>query len=81
MNRRKAKEENRMNKTLSKEYLEWSKKARKAQIDTNLSNKIIAENLGYSRQLVTAVVNGRKESSIAIARISKQLQIAKPNIY
>ena len=70
-----------MSKPLSKEYLAWSIEAQKAQIDTNLTNKIIAENLGYSRQLVTAVVNGRKESSIAIARISKQLQIAKPNIY
>lgn len=70
-----------MSKTFSKEYLEWSKNAKKAQIDMDMPNKAIAESLGYSRQLVTAVVNGRKESSIAIARISQQLNITKPNIY
>ncbi len=68
-----------MKKTFTKEYLRWSKEAQKARIDRNMSNKIIAENLGYSRQLVTAVINGRKESSIAIVRISKQLNISKPN--
>ena len=61
----------------SKRYLEWSKEAQKAQIDTGKSNKVLAEELGYSRQLVTAVVNGRKESAIAIARISKCLNIQK----
>lgn len=70
-----------MSKTFTKEYLIWSKKAQKAQIDRDMSNKMIAEELGYSRQLVTAVINGRKESSIAIARISKQLNISKPNAY
>lgn len=70
-----------MNKTFTKGYLEWSKEAQKAQIDTNLTNKKIAENLGYSKQLVTAVIKGRKESSIAIARISKQLNIPKPNAF
>lgn len=67
-----------MSKTFSKEYLRWSKEAQKARIDRNMTNKFIAEKLGYSRQLVTAVINGRKESSIAIARISKQLGILKP---
>lgn len=67
-----------MSKTFSKEYLRWSKEAQKARIDRNMTNKFIAEKLGYSRQLVTAVINGRKESSIAIARISKQLDILKP---
>lgn len=65
-------------KTLSKEYKEWSKEAQKAQIDLELDNKTLANNLGYSRQMVTAVVNGRKESPLAIAKISKQLKIAKP---
>ena len=68
-----------MNKAFTKEYLAWSKEAQKARIDRNMSNKAIAENLGDSRQLVTAVINGRKESSIAIVRISRQLNIAKPN--
>lgn len=67
-----------MNKAFTKEYLAWSKEAQKARIDRNMSNKLIAEKLGYSRQLVTAVINGRKESSIAIARISRQLNISKP---
>lgn len=62
----------------TKEYLKWCKEAQKARIDRNMSNKIIAEKLGYSRQLVTAVINGRKESSIAIVKISKQLNISKP---
>ena len=70
-----------MGKTFTKEYMVWSKKAQKARIDTNMSNKMIAEALGYSRQLVTAVINGRKESSVAIARISKQLGISKPNAF
>lgn len=70
-----------MSKTFTKGYLEWSKTAQKAQIDRDMSNKMIAEELGYSRQLVTAVINGRKESSIAIARISKQLNISKPQCY
>lgn len=65
-------------KTLSEEYKQWSKLAQKAQIDMELDNKTLAENLGYSRQLVTAVVNGRKESGPAIVRISKQLNIPKP---
>ncbi len=68
-------------KTLTKEYLEWSKTAKKAQIDKEMSNKKIAEELGYSRQLVTAVINGRKESSLAIARISRQLNISKPKSF
>lgn len=68
-----------MGKAFTKAYLEWSKEAQKARIDRNMSNKIIAEKLGYSRQLVTAVINGRKESSLAIARISMQLNISKPN--
>ncbi len=65
-------------KTLSEEYRVWSKMAQKAQIDLDLDNKTLAQNLGYSRQLVTAVVNGRRESALAIARISKQLRIPKP---
>lgn len=64
---------------VSKQYLEWSKNAQKAQIDTGLGNKDLAEQLNYSRQFVTAVVNGRKESSIAIAKISKCLGIPKMN--
>lgn len=68
-----------MGKAFTKAYLEWSKEAQKARIDRNMSNKIIAEKLGYSRQLVTAVINGRKESSLAIAKISMQLHIAKPS--
>ena len=67
-----------VSKTFTNEYLMWSKEAQKARIDRNMSNKFIAEDLGYSRQLVTAVINGRKESSIAIARISRLLNIAKP---
>lgn len=63
---------------LSEEYKEWSKTAQKAQIDTGLGNRVLAERLGYSRQMVTAVVNGRKESSLAIAKISKELCISKP---
>lgn len=68
-------------KNFTKEYLEWSKAAQKAQIDKEMSNKMIAEELGYSRQFVTAVVNGRKESALAIARISKELNISKPTAY
>lgn len=65
-------------KTLSQEYKVWSKMAQKAQIDLELDNKTLAQNLGYSRQLVTAVVNGRRESPLAIAKISTQLRIPKP---
>lgn len=63
--------------TFSKKYLEWSKEAQKAQIDTGLSNKDLAEQLNYSRQFVTSVVNGRDESRLAIARISRCLGIPK----
>ncbi|MBD5469104.1 MAG: helix-turn-helix transcriptional regulator [Lachnospiraceae bacterium] len=59
-------------------YPQWSKIAQKAQIDLNLDNKAIAERLGYSRQFVTAVINGRKKTPDAIARISKQLDIPQP---
>lgn len=61
----------------SEAYLTWSKEAQKAQIDTGKTNKTLAEELGYSRQMVTAVVNGRKESPLAIARISRCLNIPK----
>lgn len=63
--------------TFSRRYLEWSKEAQKAQIDTGLGNRDLAEKLNYSRQFVTSVVNGRKESRLAIARISKCLGIPK----
>lgn len=59
-------------------YPQWSKIAQKAQIDLNLDNKAIAQRLGYSRQFVTAVINGRKKTPDAIARISKQLDIPQP---
>ncbi len=59
-------------------YPQWSKIAQKAQIDMNLSNKEIAQRLGYSRQFVTSVINGRKKSPDAIAKISKQLDIPQP---
>ncbi len=61
----------------SKEYQDWSRAARHAQIDTGMTNKRIAEKLGYSRQFVTAVVNGRRESREAITRISKCLKIPR----
>lgn len=64
-------------RTFNKKYLEWSKEAQKAQIDTGLSNKDLAEQLNYSRQFVTAVVNGRDDSRLAIARISRCLGIPK----
>lgn len=59
-------------------YHQWSKIARKAQIDMELNNTAIAQRLGYSRQFVTSVINGRKKSPDAIARISKQLDIPQP---
>lgn len=65
-------------KVVSKEYLEWSNRAQKAQIDTGLSNVKIAEKLGYSRQFITAVVNGRRDSRLAITKISQLLNIEKP---
>lgn len=65
--------------TFSEEYKQWSKVAQKAQIDMDLGNRTLAERLGYSRQMVTAVVNGRKESPLAIAKISKALCIPKPD--
>lgn len=59
-------------------YIQWSKVAQKAQIDMDLDNKAIAQRLGYSRQFVTSVINGRKKSPDAIAKISKQLEIPQP---
>ncbi len=59
-------------------YPQWSKIARKAQIDMELNNTAIAQRLGYSRQFVTSVINGRKKSPDAIVRISKQLDIPQP---
>lgn len=63
---------------LSKEYLDWSNRAQKAQIDTGWTNAKIAEEVGQSRQYITAVVNGRKESRLAIMKISRLLGIEKP---
>ena len=62
---------------ITKEYLEWSKTAQKAQIDTGKTNKLLAEELNYSRQFVTSVVNGKKPSRMGVARISNALGIAK----
>ena len=59
-------------------YPQWSKIAQKAQIDMDLDNKAIAQRLGFSRQFVTSVINGRKKSPDAIAKISKQLDIPQP---
>lgn len=64
---------------LSQAYLNWSKKARIRQVEIGISNKQLAENLCYSKQFVTAVVNGRKESSLAIQKISHCLGIEKPD--
>ncbi len=59
-------------------YPQWSKLAQKTQIDMDLDNKTLAQRLGYSRQFVTSVINGRKQSPDAIAKISKQLDIPQP---
>lgn len=59
-------------------YVKWSKKARIRQIEIGITNRELAEELHYSRQFVTAVVNGRKESQLAIHKISLCLGIEKP---
>lgn len=66
-------------KNFTKEYLEWSKAAQKAQIDKEMSNKMIAEELGYSRQFVTAVVNGRKRISSCDRKNQQRTQYLKTN--
>ena len=64
---------------LTKEYKEWSTKARIRQIETGIGNRQLADMLKLSRQHVTAVVNGKKGNSYpTIHKISKILDMELP---
>lgn len=63
---------------LTKAYKEWSHRAKIRQVEIGVGNKQLAEELGYSRQYITNVVNGKREAPVVIARISKRLDIEKP---
>lgn len=63
----------------TKAYQEWSTRARIRQIELGVGNKQLAAELDYSRQYVTSVVNGKREVMMAIQKISKRLNMEKPN--
>ena len=60
-----------MAKTLSP----WCKSAKKAMIDKDLSVQDLATQAGFTREYVSAIVNGRQYSPDAIGKISEILEI------
>ena len=59
-----------------RELPQWSKEAKKAMIDRNISGpKELAEQLGFSRTHLTAVLNGSVISDAARERICDYLGV------
>lgn len=59
----------------------WCKSAKKAMIDKDLNIQDLAKNVGYKREYVSAIVNGRQYSTEAINKISHYLEIDKDENY
>ena len=53
----------------------WCKEAKKAMIDKDLSVQELANQAGFRREYVSAIVNGRQYSPDAINKISEILEI------
>ena len=54
----------------------WNKAAMIAMVRKDLTYDVIAEDTGYSRQHVSAVIHGRTNSTVAIKKISDYLGIS-----
>lgn len=54
---------------------EWCKTAKTAMIQQDLSIGDLAEGLGYTRQYISAILNGRVFSPMAIRKVSEYLKI------
>ena len=53
----------------------WSKEAKKAMIDHDLSFNELADLCGYKREYISAIINGRVVSDDAKEKISQVLKI------
>lgn len=53
----------------------WCKSAKKAMIDKDLSIQDLAKSIGFTREYVSAIVNGRQYSTEAVNKISQYLEI------
>lgn len=60
---------------MAKSLSPWCKDAKKAMIDKDLSVQDLAKGVGFTREYVSAIVNGRQYSTDAINKISQYLEI------
>lgn len=56
----------------------WCKDAKKEMIEKDMEAIDLAEQIGVTRQSITAVINGRAKSDLITTKISKILNIEKP---
>lgn len=60
-------------------YSDWSKKVKKAMIDADLDTNDIADKFKWTRQYVSAIINGRMYQKEAVGSISMYLGIEIPD--
>ncbi|MDE6388352.1 MAG: hypothetical protein K2L82_11175 [Lachnospiraceae bacterium] len=60
-------------------YSDWSKQVKKAMIDADLDTNDIADKFKWTRQYVSAIINGRMYQREAVGSISMYLGIEVPN--
>lgn len=60
-------------------YSDWSKQVKKAMIDADLDTNDIADKFKWTRQYVSAIINGRVYQREAVCSISMFLGIDIPD--
>lgn len=59
-------------------YSDWSKQVKKAMIDADLDTNDIADKFKWTRQYVSAIINGRMYQKEAVGSISMYLGVKIP---
>ncbi len=62
-------------------YSDWSKQVKKAMIDADLDTNDIADKFKWTRQYVSAIINGRIYQREAVNNISLYLGVSIPEGY
>ncbi len=62
-------------------YSDWSKQVKKAMIDADLDTNDIADKFKWTRQYVSALINGRIYQREAVNSISLYLGVSIPEGY
>lgn len=57
--------------------MDWTKEVKKALIDKNITQKELADALGYSRQYVCNIINGVVTAQPAMDRVADYLGIER----